>query len=595
MGYTRVSKGAFLMESLIFTDTDKIGQVIHVDTAQIIIELSDSEQISKIIIGNLVAIETSKKHEFLIGLIDKVTRKYIEEIASEESNVSDEDILMTGSSDYIKINIIGTYKSVYGSKRNVFKRGVDSFPKIESSCYSICGENLQKFMNILGQNINSTKPLKIGSFMIDNNTEAILDGNKFFQRHSAILGSTGSGKSWCVANILEKASELKNANIIVFDLHGEYKPLAKEPEKIAESYKIAGPGDLDSEENNIIFLPYWLLNREEMLSMILDRSDSNAPNQASRFTLHVRNLKEETLKSEGKSDVLETFTVDSPIPFEILTLINKLKSDDTETIPGANGRDKKGDWAGKLTRFISRLEAKISDKTYGFMFQPNANTQSYDWMGEQLCRLLGLDKDKKGIKIIDFSEVPSDVLPIVTGTMARLLYDVQFWMEDTKRTPFTIICDEAHLYLPLKAEADSAQKQALYNFERIAKEGRKYGVSLLPVSQRPSDVSKTILSQCNNFIVLRLTNDVDKNVVKNLLPDSLKTTIDSLPLLDIGEALIVGDSILLPSKVLLDAPSTTHQPNSSTRNFWDEWDSNPPNNGAIKDAIEALRKQSRIK
>ena len=115
------------------------------------------------------------------------------------------------------------------------------------------------------------------------------------------------------------------------------------------------------------------------------------------------------------------------------------------------------------------------------------------------------------------------------------------------------------------------------------------------MSQRPSDVSKTILSQCNNFIVLRLTNDVDKNVVKNLLPDSLKTTIDSLPLLDIGEALIVGDSILLPSKVLLDAPSTTHQPNSSTRNFWDEWDSTPPNNEAIKDAIEALRKQSRIK
>ena len=167
-----------------------------------------------------------------------MTRKYIEEIASEESNVSDEDILMTGSSDYIKINIIGTYKSVYGSKRNVFKRGVDSFPKIESSCYSICGENLQKFMNILGQNINSTKPLKIGSFMIDNNTEAILDGNKFFQRHSAILGSTGSGKSWCVANILEKASELKNANIIVFDLHGEYKPLAEEPEKIAEVLEV---------------------------------------------------------------------------------------------------------------------------------------------------------------------------------------------------------------------------------------------------------------------------------------------------------------------------------------------------------------------
>ena len=273
MGYTRVSKGAFLMESLIFTDTDKIGQVIHVDTAQIIIELSDSEQISKIIIGNLVAIETSKKHEFLIGLIDKVTRKYIEEIASEESNVSDEDILMTGSSDYIKINIIGTYKSVYGSKRNVFKRGVDSFPKIESSCYSICGENLQKFMNILGQNINSTKPLKIGSFMIDNNTEAILDGNKFFQRHSAILGSTGSGKSWCVANILEKASELKNANIIVFDLHGEYKPLYIEFLRQNKNILIAKFEGIDSINDLLPYKGELLFVDEDVIRDSLDEDE----------------------------------------------------------------------------------------------------------------------------------------------------------------------------------------------------------------------------------------------------------------------------------------------------------------------------------
>ncbi len=112
-------------------------------------------------------------------------------------------------------------------------------------------------------------------------------------------------------------------------------------------------------------------------------------------------------------------------------------------------------------------------------------------------------------------------------------------MEPEKRTPFTLICDEAHLYLPLKDEADAVQKQALYNFERIAKEGRKYGVSILAVSQRPSDVSKTILSQCNNFIVLRLTNENDKGVIKNLLPDSLKSTIDFLPLLDVGEALAV--------------------------------------------------------
>ena len=227
------------------------------------------------------------------------------------------------------------------------------------------------------------------------------------------------------------------------------------------------------------------------------------------------------------------------------------------------------------------------------MFQPAAHTIAYDWIGSQMCNLLGYEKNHKGIKIINFSEVPSDVLPVVTGTLARILYDVQFWMDDNKRTPFSLLCDEAHLYLPLKEDADSVQKQALYNFERIAKEGRKYGVSIIPISQRPSDVSKTILSQCNNFIVLRLTNDTDKNVIKNLLPDSLKNTIDSLPLLDVGEALIVGDAILLPSKVLLDPPLERNQPMSSTRNFWDEWDTIKPDNSSIHNAIIALRKQSK--
>lgn len=227
------------------------------------------------------------------------------------------------------------------------------------------------------------------------------------------------------------------------------------------------------------------------------------------------------------------------------------------------------------------------------MFKPLDEAQLYNWLGKTICKLLGYQSGQMGIKIIDFSEVPSDVLPVVTGTLARLLYDVQFWMNPDKRTPFTLVCDEAHLYLPVKEDADSVQKQALYNFERIAKEGRKYGVSILVVSQRPADVSKTILSQCNNFVVLRLTNERDKGVIKNLLLDSLKSTIEFLPLLDVGEALVVGDAILLPSKIILDKPLDSHRPISATKDFWDEWDNNEPDNCAIDEAVEALRKQCR--
>lgn len=580
------------MEQLLnFDDHDLLGSVTHVDTEQIIVEIENDIIMGQICVGNLVAIETGKRHELLISLIDKVTRKYIDDF---DDDAAEEDELMISSADYVKLSIIGTYHSVLGSSHDIFKRGVDTFPQIESKCYCISGINLQKFMNILSHNIETGKRLKIGTFMMDASADAVLDGNKFFQRHAAILGSTGSGKSWCIANILEKASVLRHSNIIVFDMHGEYQKLAYGSNPIAERYRIAGPGDLDTPTSDALFLPYWLLNREELLSMILDRSDSNAPNQASRFTLHIRNLKKQTLIKEGQSNTLATFTVDSPIPFLMSDLIQKLKEDDTKKGIGKNGSAVKGDWEGKLTRFISRLEAKLDDKTYGFMFQPIAQSQNYTWLSEMLCSLLGYFNGKSGIKIIDFSEVPSDVLPVVTGTLARLLYNIQFWMEPDKRTPFTLICDEAHLYLPIKDEADAVQKQALHNFERIAKEGRKYGISILAVSQRPADVSKTILSQCNNFIVLRLTNEKDKSVIKNLLPDSLKSTLEFLPLLDIGEALVVGDAILLPSKILLDKPSEEHQPISATRDFWDEWDSKVPNNDAITRAVEALRSQTRI-
>lgn len=590
MGFKRNVTGGILMENVLnFDDNDFLGNVIQVDTEKIIIELRNVEIMNKICVGNIIAIETEKQYQKLIALIDRVTRKYVDN--TEEEGIADE--VIDASADYLKVNVIGTYHSVLGDKHNIFKRGVDNFPKIDSKCFCITGNNLQNFMNILSKDITTDKKMKIGKFLIDSNAEAVLDGNKFFQRHAAILGSTGSGKSWCVANILEKASALQYPNIIVFDMHGEYRSLATGENKIARRFRIAGPGDLDKNEPEILFLPYWLLNREELLSMVLDRSDNNAPNQASRFTLHIRELKEKTLHNENKEDIIKTFTVDSPIPFSMTDLLDLLNTDDTQKGVGSNGKPVKGEWEGKLTRFISRLQTKVDDKTYGFMFQPNNLVQEYDWLGQTMCLLLGYANDFKGITIIDFSEVPSDVLPVVTGTLARLLYNVQFWMETEKRTPFTLICDEAHLYLPTRDDADSVQKQALHNFERIAKEGRKYGISLLVVSQRPSDVSKTILSQCNNFIVLRLTNDTDKGVIKNLLPDSLKGTIDILPLLDIGEALAVGDAILLPSKILLDKPQPEHEPISATKDFWDEWDSKQPDNDSIKEAIEALRRQSK--
>ena len=421
---------------------------------------------------------------------------------------------------------------------------------------------------------------------------AIADGDRFFQRHAAILGSTGSGKSWAVALLLERAQALSYPNLIVLDMHGEYAPLAKTNGGFAQRFSIAGPGDLGSPDPHVLFLPSWVLNREEMLSMLLDRSDQNAPNQAARFTNHVRTLKEDYLTDNGLTATLETFTVDSPIPYSLAALVSRLHEDDTERVIGASGREVNGEWHGRLTRFISRLESRIEDRRYGFLFQAPEETLDYDWLPKMLTQLLDSSDGRPGVKVIDFSEVPSDVLPVVGGVLARLLYDVQLWTDPDSRAPLAFICDEAHLYMPVRDETDSVERRALEIFEGIAKQGRKHGVSLVVVSQRPSDVSRTILSQCNNYVVLRLTNDQDQSVVRNLMPDSMAGLIDILPLLDIGEAVILGDAVLLPSRIKLASPKI--QPSSATRAFWTEWNEKAPSVSAIEQAVETMRRQYRF-
>lgn len=576
--------------ALQFAEADLLGRVSSVDTSRVAVDVSNSVLLTRIGIGNLIAIKGSTEREFLIAITERVTRSLSDALPDELPADGDDLPLTAVPTDTVRGALIGTFRTVDGEKKNTFKRGADSFPQIDRECFVVEGANLQRFMGILGADYPPNERLKLGVFVADRTAEAIASGDKFFQRHAAILGSTGSGKSYAVALILERAAQLKYPNILVFDMHGEYAPLADASKGgFATRLRIAGPGDLAAPADDALFLPYWLLNRDEMLSMILDRSDQNAPNQASRFTSHVRALKEAALKAEGKNEVAKTFTVDSPIPYAIKDLLDILNTDNTTKGVGKTGPIK-GEWEDKLTRFISRMEAKLEDRRYGFMFTPPAAANTYDWLAAQIAKLLG-SNGGKGIKIIDFSEVPSDVLPVVTGTLARLLYDVQFWMAAEKRTPVTLLCDEAHLYLPVRDDADAVQRQALGAFERIAKEGRKYGFSLLVVSQRPSDVSRTILSQCNNFLSLRLTNDADQGVIKRLMPDSLAGLTSVLPLLDTGEALMLGDAVLLPSRIKLDLPTVA--PDSATRDFWKDWGAQAPDVAALANAVEALRSQTR--
>jgi len=562
---------------IIMNSESLIGKVQSVDTGNVTVKVDKEELLNSVQINQIVQIRSTKTGEKIIGLISKIMRKAVAEKV-EESTEPDYII-----ENVIRVNLVGTFIESSGTEKNIFKRTLNTVPSINADCFLLQSTDLSSFMNVISS--NSANPLTLGKYTISEESNANLDGNKFFQRHAVIVGGTGSGKSWTVAKILEKATKLQSINSIVFDLHGEYKPLAELDNTTL--LKIAGPSDKPSDAN-VIFLPYWLLSYEEIESMLLDRSDSNAPNQSRALFDLIIKFKKEKLEKEKKEEVLNNFTVESPIPYRISDVLNSLQKLDVERDFSASKTGRDGPLAKKLTRFIQRLKSKQSDKRLNFIFNSDDELLQYDWFLSLINNLLDFGNGK-GLKIIDFSEVPSDILPLITGLISRLVFSIQQWMEEDKRHPIALFCDEAHLYIPANFKGGIEEK-GLQSFERIAKEGRKYGLSLVVISQRPSDVNKTILSQCGNFVAMRLTNPDDQNVIKRLFPDNLGDFAEMLPILDVGESLIVGDACLLPSRVIIDKP--TIKPSSATIDFWDEWNEVKTNKG-IELAVESLRKQQK--
>ena len=577
-----------------FEDSQAIGTVFSVDTATVIIKVQELEKLRKLHVNQLVAIRSAKAGQHLIGLINRITRK-----ASDEENPVESDLGLSGflfTENILKVNLIGTLLDRHGLKENVFKRNLDTVPEIEAQCFPIDGENITKFMTTISSQENYKIPLTVGKYSIDEQAQAFLDGDKLFQRHAVIVGSTGSGKSWCVAKLIEQIAQLPMANCILFDIHGEYSGKEFKMDGL-QHLRVANPSDLGKTgnlENDVLMLPYWLLTYEEMLAMLLDRSDSNAPNQAMLFSKTVFAEKMKYLDEIGDTTFKSSITIDSPIPYKIDNILNELAELDEQMVEGARaGTEKQGPFFAKLTRFVQRLEAKKQDKRLGFLFQISDDELDINWLNK-LCERLMLgttsNPKKAGVKIIDFSEVPSDVLPLVIGLVARLVFTVQQWTIRENQHPIALLCDEAHLYIPERTNQDAAAELGLKSFERIAKEGRKYGVSLTVISQRPAEVNRTVLSQCNNFIALRLSNAEDQAVIKRLLPDNLSGLTDVLPILDIGEALVVGDASLLPTRIIIDEPNI--KPESATVKFWKEWSADTSKQD-IATAVSGLRKQSK--
>lgn len=569
---------------------ESVGTIWSVDTGTAIAHIEKDEELSKLQVNQLIAILSPHPGRHIIGMISKIFRK-----ATHEKESFDEDLIENEGfiDNQIRIVFVGEFIDKDGERNNIFRRNVSAVPTIDADCFKIEGSKLSELMKTISTDIANVKtPLLIGKYSMDENSIAYLDGDKLFQRHAAIVGSTGSGKSYCVAKIVEQMADLPHSNAIVFDIHGEYSTDSFSKEGISH-YKIATPSDLDIKDKlnrNILMLPYWLLTYEEMQALMLDRSDQNAPNQAMVLSREILKGKDEYTKN---TDYADSITLDSPVPYDLKEVLKELQRLDEEKVPGAKSNtEKAGPYNGKLTRFNQRLQNKLDDKRMGFMFHITEDELSLSWLKTFCQCIMGEREENKSnrIKVIDFSEVPSDVLPLVIGLVVRIIFTIQQWCDKNSRHPIALLCDEAHLYVQNNETHDSVAEIGLKSFERVAKEGRKYGVGLVIISQRPSEVNRTVLSQCNNFISLRLTNVEDQNVIKRLLPDNLGNIADNLSILDIGEAIVVGDSILLPSRIKLDKPTII--PSSQTIAFWKIW-SNNKSNQDLNLAVSNMIKQSR--
>ena len=577
------------METLMDYLEDSIGKVINVDTKKIAIEVSEEVTLNRLKINDMTIMSGNNADEKLIGIITKVTKKRID----FDENEDEQEEEWNCSANICNVTLVGSFYIKLGiKKRNIFKRSINTYPEINSEVFLAEGEALSIIMNSLDDTDSpATEKLMIGKYASNREVQAILDGNKFFQRHACIVGSTGSGKSYTVANILEKTEKLPYANIIVYDLHGEYTQLS-----YAEQIKI-------SDEKGGLHIPLWFFNYEEIHSLFIESSEGTSTNQRAAVVDYILKSKKEYIEKNMKELSSDVVTADTPIPFSAHRLKEYLEKEDIrEDETGdfyksgdnkGQPKTKKGQYNGKLTNLIMRLQTKMDDKKYGFVFNED-ETQNESYLNEFTRKIMGVDSSKK-VKVIDLSEVPTDMLAIVIGIVTRLVYDVQFWMSpenNQTRHPLAFVCDEAHIYMSNDMSSMRlAEKKSLEIFEKISKEGRKYGIALLIVSQRPAELNTTIISQCNNIISLKITNDRDKRAVASMLTDSLVGLVDSLPNLDVGECVVVGDAIKLPVKILLDKPN--EEPLSSTIEFWDRWSDKQDTIFDIDGAIINMIRQSR--
>ena len=565
-------------------DPTYLGTVASVSGSNIRVHLAQS------VASGLSIIEGRSYRIGQVGSFIRIPQGYqdlfgiVSEVGAKAAPV-EEDTELSETGRWMQLQLVG--ESIGG----VFERGISQYPNIGDSVHITTESSLARIYGA-----EKIGHVTVGSLSSAESIPAKLAINEIVTRHSAILGSTGSGKSTTVASLLRSITaknnhdaEYPSARILMLDLHGEYSSALAD---VAKVYSV----DPQTEEKPL-FIPYWALSSSELLDFLTGGVDGA---RETAFTDKIFDLKLASYNNQNFAGLEEgSITVDTPLPFSLKKLWYDLIDFEIATFEGPN-RDQptkqdKGDadqlkppkykphamgaqgpflnqQALGIRRQLNLLRSLLLDRRYDFLLHPGPWEPASDGAVVQDldCLLAGWMGGEKPITILDLSGVPSLVLERLIGSILKIVYEALFWSREKSEggidRPLLVVMEEAHRYLYGDTKSLAAE-----TVKRIAKEGRKYGVGAMVVSQRPSEIDETILSQCGTFFALRLANPADRERVQGVLPDGLVSLLDVLPVLRTGEAVIMGEAVKLPMRCRITLPAEEHRPKSSDPKVHQQW------------------------
>jgi len=545
----------------------EIGEIISVSGNTITVQLDNSIKSNIPVIKGIVYrigqigsfLKIPLGYVSLYGIVTQIGAAAIPENLKRDL---DYDYSTIENHQFISLVLVGEQ---VGQK---FDRGVSHSPTTGDKVHLVTIEDL----DVLYSGYDDNNSIIVGNVSVSESLNARIDLDKLISRHCAILGSTGSGKSNAVGVLLNAIAEkdFKCSRILVIDPHGEYNAVLKNQSTV---YKVRA--NIEENEKELL-LPFWALPFNELLSIFSGHlTDQNRE--------YVRNKITEAKKAAAVINQIEIeselITADTPLPFSIKKLWFELDDFERQTFkergkfeslsPKINEGDPEklesniyvpasagggapflNNQAKGILNFLDSLRLKLKDSTYNFLFNPGDYSPDLDGkpkydLSQILFEWLGNDKP---VTILDLSGVPSEIMTSISGTLLKIIYDALFWGQNLpnggKQQPLLIVLEEAHNYL--KAGENSISSRTV---QGIAKEGRKYGVGLVLVTQRPSELDETVLSQCGTIIALRMNNTKDRNHIRSAIQDELHTMIDLLPSLRTGEGIISGEGVRIPTRI----------------------------------------------